>query len=452
MKTKRNLWPLVYCLVLILSGVACTPRGGPPASLSPTVGAVAPLLTATPTPFPRPPYPVVPTPTSTVEPIRTPTPPISPLPTRTPTSLPPTPTPPTSPTPTRPVPRLEDYVFGTPQVVLTHTSGIGIAGWLPDSENLLIARLVPTDTTREYIETFNVQTGEQRRYGERHAGGPKPLWLETIQRIAFTNLTSLQPVSYDLWVSGYGPARARQPVQQGVTPWSVAGGGNLLAFVPQGQRQLLWADENGRPVTRPAIDLGAFGFIPEDGTTRFSMVLSPGGKKLALYNYRFGLFIVDALTGTREREIALGDRPDRGKLWVFHACWSPDGRYIAILSTAGEGLVRFMDLIVLDVTSGAIRKLDLGLSYVTEVAWAPNSRHLVIRAVVSRQGGFDREGLYLVDAVTGATRHMLPDALFGGSGDRTWNLSWSPDGNTIITGCATDTEGRLCLIPVTVQR
>ncbi len=35
------------------------------------------------------------------------------------------------------------YMFGEPQVVLTHTTGIRLAGWLPDSRRLLISRDIP---------------------------------------------------------------------------------------------------------------------------------------------------------------------------------------------------------------------------------------------------------------------------------------------------------------------
>jgi len=346
------------------------------------------------------------------------------------------------------MPGLGDYIFGPPQVVLTHTTAMGIAGWLPDSQNLLITRLVPTDTIKEYIETFNVQTGEQRRYGERHTGGPKPFWLETIHKVAFTNQASLQPASYDLWVSGYGATQARQPLRRGITLWSVAGRGNVVALVPQGQRQLLWIDDSGQPVARPLIDLGALGFVPEDGTTVFSMILSPDGQKLALYN-RLGFFIVDVLTGTLERAIDLGDVLDRGKRLTSYVRWSPDGHYIAVLAMAGQGRGLIMDLIIVDTGTGALRKIDLGTK-VTEVAWAPNSRHLAVWAVITQQEGTNWAGLYLVDATTGETRRMLPETLFGGSYTWTWNMDWSPDGNTIAVTCPGMSKPSLCLIPVTL--
>jgi len=364
-----------------------------------------------------------------------------------------TPTQPISPLPTPTVPGLGDYIFGPPQVVLTHTSAMGIAGWLPDSEHLLLTRLVPTDTNREYIETFNIRTRELRQYGERYTGGPKPLWLETIQKVAFTNRASLQPVSYDLWVSGCDAAQARQPIRQGITLWSVGGGGNVIAFVPQGQRQLLWVDDSGRPVNRPSVDLGVLGFVPTDETTVFSVVLSPDGRKLALYN-RLSFLIVNALTGTLERVIDLGY--GRGeyvgyKTWPLDARWSSDGRYIAMRTTVGQPLYPYTDLIVLDMNTGALRRIELRSQYLLSLAWAPNGRVLVTLTRESVQQGRSLESLYLVDVLSGEIHRMLPDHQFIGSAS--WGLGWSPSEQTIAVACSVwheakplITEGRLCLI------
>jgi hypothetical protein len=343
------------------------------------------------------------------------------------------------------VPRLEDYVFGPPQVVLTYTSGIGIANWLPDSESLLIARVIP-NTPRETIDTFNVRTAELRQYGERISGDIKPIWLDTPHKVAFADLSDQQ---YDLWISGYGNARARQPVFRNVE-YPLAGGGNTVVIVPRHQRQLVLIDSAGQVRGPLPIDLAAYGFAPDNTLTYFRVAWSPVGTRLAIYDVH--LFVMVNVQTGQVQELDLGDRPEYGKLWAFHARWSPDGRYLALLTVAGLPIFRFVDLAILDTTTGTLQKVDLGLRYATEVAWAPNSRHLAVRAVVFQQEGRNREGLYLVDVVTGATRRMLQDALFGGSHTWTWNLDWSPDGNTIVTGCAVVTEGRLCLIPVTVQR
>jgi len=57
-------------------------------------------------------------------------------------------------------------------VVLTHTSAVGIAGWLPDGERLLITRDIP-GTNRQSIETFNTRTGEIQIYAQREGANGK---------------------------------------------------------------------------------------------------------------------------------------------------------------------------------------------------------------------------------------------------------------------------------------
>ncbi|RMF40878.1 MAG: hypothetical protein D6755_13065 [Anaerolineae bacterium] len=59
-----------------------------------------------------------------------------------------------------PGPTLDTFQFSEPRVVLTHTSAIGIAGWLPDDQRLLITKDIP-GTNRQAVETVNTQTGEE---------------------------------------------------------------------------------------------------------------------------------------------------------------------------------------------------------------------------------------------------------------------------------------------------
>jgi len=311
---------------------------------------------------------------------------------------------------------------------------------------LLITRRVPTDTIREYIETFNAHTAELHQYGERIRGDGKPVWLDTPHKVAFADLSDNQ---YDLWISGYGNARAHQPVFRNVD-YPMAGGGNTVVIVPRHQRQLVLLDGAGQARGPLPIDLAAYGFAPDNALTYFRMAWSPAGTRLAIYDiHRF--LVANVQTG-QVQVIDLGDRPEYGKLWAFHARWSPDGRYLALITTAGTPAVAFTKLAVLDTSTNQMQQIDVGLRYVSEVAWAPNSRHLAIRAVVFQQDGRAREGLYLADAVTGAIRRMLPDMLFGTNGDFTWNLEWAPDGNTIATACPIVGEVRVCLIAVTTQR
>jgi WD40 repeat protein len=358
-----------------------------------------------------------------------------------------TPTP-GKPTPTVPVPDLDDYVFGEPKVVLTHTTAIGIARWLPDGERLLLVRLDPDRTTREYVETFNVHSGELRRYGERHSVPVKPVWLDKLGKVAFADVSERQ---YSLWISSYGQEQAREAVFSGVE-FPMAGGGDTVLVVPRKQRQITAVDEGGKARSGQAIDLSAYGFRPDDVLTYFRMAISPDEERLAAYD-REHLVIWDLKTGVGQAfDLGVRSEYEPDKIWAFHAEWSPDGCYLAMITTAGSLPMRFTDLTILDTVSGERQRVDLGSRYVTEVAWAPNGSHLTVWAVVVQREGVSWAGLYLVDVSTGKTRRILPDDLFGGSMDWTWNLAWSPEGDTIATTCPGGRGPRLCLIPVTVRQ
>lgn len=52
---------------------------------------------------------------------------------------------------------LESFAFSKPTIVLTNTAGIDIAEWLPNNQQLLIARSHP-DMLEQSIETLDIQT------------------------------------------------------------------------------------------------------------------------------------------------------------------------------------------------------------------------------------------------------------------------------------------------------
>jgi Tol biopolymer transport system component len=334
---------------------------------------------------------------------------------------------------------------------------MGLVGWLPDSERLLVTRRVPTDTVREYIETINVRTGEVQRYAERHSISAKPVWLPTPQAVAYGDIDLVEK-QVKLRISTGQSGQGRQI--DGLWSPNVAAepDGRRVIFFPKSadKRPNLFivtqAITQSLPFNLASLEQPGEEGVVRGSATAYDIAWHPSQPKVAFYN-NYHLFLVNLDTG-QAQEIDLGRRPTGEILWTFYARWSPDGRYLALLTTAGIPPVHFVDLAILDTTTGTLRRVDFGLRlpYVSEVAWAPNSRHMAIRAVVSQQEGRNREGLYLVDAVTGATRRMLPDVLFGTNGDFTWNMDWSPNGDTIATACPIIGEVRVCLFPVTIRR
>jgi len=398
----------------------------------------------------------------TVTPPLTPTRPATPtvVPTRiTPPPLQ-TPTQPASPLPTPTVPGsgLEDYIFGPPQVILTHTTAMGLVGWLPDSERLLVTRRVPTDTVREYIETINVRTGEIQHYAERHSSSAKPVWLPTPQAVAYGDIDLVEK-EIKLRISAGLSGQGRQIGGLWSPNIAADSDGRRVVFFLKGAEKRPYFFHVSQAITQPLpFNLAALERPDEEEAARgrataYNIAWHPSQPKVAFYN-NYHLFLASLDTG-QVQEIDLGRRSTGEILWTFYARWSPDGRYLALLTTAGIPPVHFVDLAILDTTTGTLRRIDLNLRfpYVSEVAWAPNSRHLAIWAVITMQEGTDWAGLYLVDAVTAGMRRMMPETLFGSNNATwTWNMDWSPNGNTIAVACPGAGQPRWCLIPVTVRQ
>lgn len=364
-----------------------------------------------------------------------------------------TPTP-IKPTPTIPGPDLDDYVFGEPKVVLTHTTAIGIARWLPDGERLLIVRRVPDQTTREYIEVFSVRTGELRRYGERHSSSAKPVWLEAYEAVAYDNLL-LEEKRAELVISLGEPGGEKRGASHLYSSHiAVDVSGQRLVFLTESQKEnlsILDVGQDKKQVLSPSLpsleSLAASGlpYLP----TAYQFTWQPHGNRLAIYN-NAAFFLADLSTGDLHQiDLGSGSIYTPGKIWAFHTEWSPDGRYLALKTSAGDLPLKFTDLTILDIATDEQFTIDLGLRHdVHDFAWSSNSRHLVVMGYTNTQGGRDALGLCLVDVVTGKFRRVLLDYETGAGA---WGLDWSADGKFIALECPTWEEGRVCLIPVSIQ-
>lgn len=159
-------------------------------------------------------------------------------------------------------------------------------------------------------------------------------------------------------------------------------------------------------------------------------------------------------------ELDLGQAREEGidiPLWASEAQWSPNGRYLAFITTDSiSAPIRRMELTILDMETGERRTLspgpdiEPGRHYVTDIAWAPNGRIIAIRAAVKEEEGIMYEELYLVEATNGQSNRILPETAFTG-GDAGWSLHWSPDGRQLVLNCPTRNEGRLCLMTMVTQ-
>jgi hypothetical protein len=122
----------------------------------------------------------------------------------------------------------------------------------------------------------------------------------------------------------------------------------------------------------------------------------------------------------------------------------------------------FADLFVMDVATGNSYTLAFspdveGMHFVGDIAWAPDNYHLV---AIGKTVAFphcapncmdDVNRLYLVDFISGKADLIFPSFQVSG-GDPGGNLAWSPDGTKIIAQCSTKGGGKLCLIPVQIDK
>lgn len=396
----------------------------------------------------QPPYP----------PPATPTPPGPPA---TPTAAP-TPIPRCTfagrPAPAEPGPPLEAYRFSEPRVVLTHTSAIGIAGWLPDGERLLITRLIPGQS-REYIEVFNTRTGELQRYGERHSLPGKPVWLAAQQAVAFADVSPEKQVV--LRISRGGAAPIETPVS-GLA-------GSFLGASPDGRQVVFFT--HAAPNKPEALDIAQAQRVtlpvtlPPTPWPPYQVSWHPQGRQIAFYNDT-GFYLVDLPSGqVCELDLGFEESEARyGKRWALYAQWSPNGRYLTMLTTVGNLPVHFVDLTLIDTDTGERRILSLGSDfepsqhYIYDFAWSANSQQLITLAQTGVVRGRPIQKLYLVDVQTGKFQPILTDYDFGGGAIEGWQLVWVPNSHTVAVKCPTwleteptISEDRICLIPVTFK-
>jgi dipeptidyl aminopeptidase/acylaminoacyl peptidase len=345
------------------------------------------------------------------------------------------------PKPTFPVPSLDAYVFTNPSVVLTHSAQLGLAGWLPDSEQVLITQAI-SGTSTDGIAAANLRTGEMRQCGQRQRLAGKPAWMGAPDKVAFVDMIGQQR---DLWITACGAAVAHTAVLRKVTDAFAAGSDSVIVVLSQGGRAVAVDAATGANALLP-IDLAEQGFAPERSLTYFGMAWHSTTSHLAIFDTEH-LVLADT-RGGKPKLIDLGQKPGYGPLWAWDVQWSPDGRYLAIVATALRPILPFTELLVLDTQGGKLIRANLPAGYAVSPSWSPNSRHFAALALLETTGGVNMYGIFLVDAVTGQSRRALPAYQTPRS---LWGLAWSPDGGTLALECPTASEGRLCLSKVSVK-
>lgn len=362
------------------------------------------------------------------------------------------------------------FVFSDPQIVLTDTAAIEIAGWMPDSKKLLLVRDIPSQG-QQAIETLDTDTGLVVRYADTNtsAGDVFPLFDGPAIGFLARDPTREMRVfpGTDLMIS-HGPGQVQLIMHEvstrrmSVDPSSaslvlytrVPGGPDALPL--EAYRDFRVFIVPGNPYywkyPRYFADRVETGYLGDE----FQTAVRPDGSLIAFYADPF-LFLYDPTTET-VCEVDLGIFQSGDPYFVWNARWSPDGRYLAMLTSArfpGQ-LLDFIDLIVLDSYTGQLRTINpSALRMVSSFAWSPTGGWLIVLAQEDREDL--PNSLHLVDAATGNVRSILPGFRFGTTGSG--GLSWDPNPAMIALAChAWDAERRflaeyrVCAIEVVLQQ
>ncbi|MFN8489720.1 MAG: hypothetical protein U0350_19200 [Caldilineaceae bacterium] len=413
-------------------------------------------------------------PTCKVLPTPTPTPtrPFSPLPTPTPTpvgALPPQAVLPACKFPggaPPPVHPLSSFTFGAPQVVITHTAPMGIAGWLPDNQTLLINRRESLNNQFNTIDIFNTQTHVLQTYARREHAPSVPVWIPTPGVVAYVDGHNL---AGELWVSAGNPAQARLLAQNPYGPsLTLVPDGHRLSFTfPRYGATVLYVwDATTSMLQNQPVDLARWRYAkfgPPRDLDSFVANWRPNGKQIAFTGGPW-LFLWDTSTGTA-CQVDLGVRAYAPRLGA-NAQWSPDGRYLALQTFAADSSSRtYNELTVLDLVTGELKSIVLPLPsinntvpYMETFAWTPDSQTISLLGRVTMINGLgDLMGLHLVNIINQAFQRVLPDRVFETTSNGL-QLAWSPNGDKLAVQClalAADQrnfkEDRICLLPVQVK-
>ena len=347
---------------------------------------------------------------------------------------------------------LDAYTFSEPGVVITSATEMVLLQWVSETQSLLLRSHPRADSPKRIIETFNPQTGAWQRYAEAQLANTEPIWIATASGVLFVErlpdgqqvlrlsqgiAQPLIDLVVDVPSGAWGVDSTRQQVL-------------LLARTPEQQLQMArisYAEPWHTVTALEAVSVGLQG--------RYGMTLSPDGAHAAIYG-REGFYLREQATGQLCR-FDLG-RVGQAVRWGGRVQWSDDGRYMALITTYGvrEGeMLRVMDLTVVDMTTGQPRQIDFGIRHAYHIYWLPDTYVFLITVDDKNEPRNGFKNLYLVNAITGEVKDILPDHRFLANH---LGLRWTAREKTIFVSCsqATDLgasydESRICAIAVEVQ-
>ena len=202
--------------------------------------------------------------------------------------------------------------------------------------------------------------------------------------------------------------------------------------------------------------IGIVGWLPkgqlmlmlQEGQHSRAANFTPQTEELAIApgptSWQEALQAVGRIEPPRPTDVGLAEAP------LLKAQWSPDGRIRAAILAPGAQAgapIPVTQLQLFDTVTGRESTWEDAPRFITDIAWAPDSRWLAVLGVAGiGADGAEHAQLFQVDAHTGEG-YLAREEVFGGG---MWGrqLAWSPDGMRLAVGCPTTEEGRLCILPV----
>jgi len=189
----------------------------------------------------------------------------------------------------------------------------------------------------------------------------------------------------------------------------------------------------------------------------FMVAFQPGGKKMALFGHAWFFIYDEGKEDVCEIDLGTG----RGGLnTALQAEWSPDGHYIALVTSAynpGQ-LLQYSEVMVIDFETGKQNLIQVDAPFVDDFAWSSNNQFLAILGADQNEHnkGLPGSRIFVANILENSKPVMISDQLFGGGATEGWLLKWSPNGNEIVTKCPvwsktepTITNDNICIIDVT---
>jgi len=352
-----------------------------------------------------------------------------------------------------------NYAFSDPRVVLTALRGnyYSIVQWLPDNQQVLMAEAkysavekMGSGPAKESIDLFNPRTVKLKVYALRNAHFDPPAWQASLNAVVYPafNYLGRDPNTHQLkftrqvWVS-YGDPNTAQMLADNLPQFPVAVKPDGSGMVYLSDNQISRRDASMQALPSVSFDPTQWDYdkssrngIPD----HYAMAWQPGTSLIFFYsdgvsdNSSGYTFILDSDTG-RVCKLNLGG-------WALKAHWSSDGQYLGIVRATKYSLpIHSSDLTVLDTTTGKLYTLGIipqdmeGDHFVSDLAWAPDNRHLIVVA---------NDRLYLAEFASGQSVNVLPQYNWFFSS----RLAWSPDGSKLVICCPANSTDRVCFIPV----